>query len=85
MIIRVTEKCRVSYINENNKEVEENKVNYSFRSFYYDSDKDNFNDAVIDFICNFDPDKGIDENGECEYDGEYLESLGYIGFSLCED
>lgn len=85
MLIRITEKCRVSYINEENKKEEEKKVNHSFRSFYYDSDKDNLNDAVVDMILNFDPDRGIDENAECEYDGEYLESLGYIGFNLCED
>lgn len=85
MLIKVTEKCKVSYIDENKKEVEEKKVNYSFRNFYYDSDKENFNDAVVDFILNFDPDRGIDENAECEYDGEYLESMGYIGFAICEE
>lgn len=85
MIIKVTEKCKVSYIDEKRREEEERKDNYSLRHFYYNSDKDNFNDAVVDMIVNFDPDRGIDENGECEYDGEYIETAGYIAFSLCED
>lgn len=62
-----------------------NKVNRSSRVFYYESDKESFDEAVVDFITSFDSDRGIDENAECNYDGEYLESLGYIGFSICED
>lgn len=85
MIIKIVEKCIVSYINEEKKEEERNNVNHSFRTFYYDSNMDTFNDAVADIILNFDVDKAIDENGECEYDGEYLDSLGYISFSLCDE
>lgn len=82
MLINVTEKCRVSYINEENKEEEMKWANYSFRIFSYKSQKDNFSDAVLDFILNFNEENCLYTDKGCEYDGEFLESMGYINFSI---
>lgn len=85
MLIKVTQKCLVSYIEEEDKDKASEKGVVSFRSWYYDSDKNNFLDAINEIVNDFDVDRASGENEETEYCGELIETLDLVGFEICQE
>lgn len=85
MLIKVTQKCLVSYVKEEDKNTADDKGMVSFRHWYYHSDKETFLEAINEIVNDFDVDKASGENEETEYDGEFLDNLGYVRFAICEN
>lgn len=56
ILLKIVEKC----------EIENKKEKSNLRKYIYESNKDIFEDAVADFIFNFDADKIIDSEDEFE-------------------
>ena len=72
LILKITERCEVSYINEDTYNYDKEKEYISLRNYLYESHKDNFEEAVVDFINNFDSNNIY--NCHDEFDGECLNS-----------
>lgn len=70
--LRVTEICKVSYINEEDFDKDFDEELYAKRMYTYVTDSCNFENAISDFINNFDIDCVRDCNDE--FDGECLDS-----------
>lgn len=73
IILKVTEICKVSYINEDNMEVEEEKDdNYALRTYSYLTNSSNATEAISECLNSFDIDNVFNCNDE--FDGECLTS-----------
>lgn len=73
MILYIEELCEVDYINEDDEEEEIEKRQFAKRSYYYESQKDNLYDAILDFEQNFDSDNLY--HNEDDFDGCCLDSV----------
>lgn len=83
MLIKVKQKCLVTCVECEDKADEKGVV--SFRTWYYESDKENFLDAINEIINDFDVDRAFGENEETEYCGELIEALDIVGFEICTE
>lgn len=81
IILKVTEMCKVSYINEYNMEVEEEKDNYALRTYLYLTKSSNVTEAISECLNSFDIDNVF--NCDDEFDGECLTSE-ILNIEVCD-
>lgn len=66
LILKITEKCLT--LDENEKEC------FGLRRYLYQSDKKAIDDAIVDFVKNFELDNIIDNSSDDDFAGECLDS-----------